>query len=410
MNPALLTLNAGSSSLKFSVFIMNFHKLERIFRGNVEILDKQFKFTVKDKENKPLMEQQFPDDVQSDRHSGALSILLKWLKEQGLDSSIKACGHRVVHGGDYFKTPVIIQPAVLTQLESLIPLAPEHQSYNLAAIKALNQFIPDLFQAACFDTAFHTTQSEVAEAYALPEDLSPIPIKRYGFHGLSYEYISQVLPGYLGSEAAEGKIVIAHLGHGASMCAIQNRRSIATTMGFTALEGLPMGTRCGSIDPGIILYLLDRGMPAETIKKQLYQQSGLLGISGISSDTRLLLSSSSPLAKKAIDVFIYRFQRELGSLTAALGGIDSLVFTAGIGENSQEIRARICEKAEAWLPVALDQKANQSNELKISQSNSKITVWVIPTDEELIIAQHTFNCWRNSTGSNSRLETCPLKK
>lgn len=400
MRPALLVLNVGSSSLKFSLFsILNVDELKLVFQGQVEILDEAFKFSVKNNENKILFEKSISSQkkLRKKAQAFALNTLLNYLKEYITDYTICAAGHRVVHGGETFIAPTIINAHVLTGLEKFVPLAPLHQPYNLEGIRALNEFMPKLFQVACFDTAFHATQPHIAQAYALPDDLSSIPIKRYGFHGLSYEYLAQVAPRYLGSSEAEGKIIVAHLGHGASMCAMRNRQSIATTMGFTALEGLPMGTRCGNLDPGIILYLLHNGMSVESITELLYTRSGLFGVSGISGDVRILLSSTESSAKKAIDLFIYRIQRELGSLVAALEGLDSLIFTAGIGEHSPEIRARVCEKLN-WLSPLLDNAANEKNALKISRKNSKISVWVIPTNEELMIAQHTLNVWKKTKG------------
>jgi acetate kinase len=275
-------------------------------------------------------------------------------------------------------------------LEQLVPLAPLHQPHNLAAIRSIVSIKPDVPQVACFDTAFHCSQPPVAQAFALPRDLTDQGIKRYGFHGLSYEYISSVLPDYVGSRA-DGRVIVAHLGNGASMCAIQNRKSLATTMGFTALDGLPMGTRCGSIDPGVILYLLSElHMDAPGITDLLYYRSGLLGVSGLSSDMRELLTSDSPRAAEAIDLFVYHIQRELGSLAAALGGLDVLVFTAGIGEHAAPIRARVCQDLQ-WLGVQFDETANRSGGPKISNDNSAVSVWVIPTDEDLMIARHTSN-------------------
>lgn len=394
MPSALLTLNAGSSSLKFSLFAIN-NSLERIFYGQVEILNEETKFLVKNDKGESIAEKTLASQTGNKENwqEFALHSLLTYLKEKNSNYTICAAGHRVVHGGDLFITPTVINSEVLEKLETFSILAPLHQPYNIAGIKLLSELMPDIFQVACFDTAFHATQPDIAQAYALPERLSNIPIKRYGFHGLSYEYITQVAPQFLGSEESQGKIIIAHLGHGASMCAIKNKQSIATTMGFTALEGLPMGTRCGNIDPGIILYLLQTGMSVEEITNLLYKQSGLMGISQISGDVRSLLSSNQPLAKKAIDIFIYRMQRELGSLVAALNGLDSLIFTAGIGEHSPEIRSRLCEKM-SWLPLILNQDANLRNDAKISKIGSRISIWVIPTNEELIIAQHAWELWK----------------
>jgi acetate kinase len=285
---------------------------------------------------------------------------------------------------------VLIDASVTAELRRLIPLAPLHQPHNLAAIDALTKLHPGLPQIACFDTAFHHTQSEVATAFALPRRLAAEGIRRYGFHGLSYEYIASVLPDILGSGAAEGRVVVAHLGSGASLCAIRSRRSVATTMGFTALDGLPMSRRCGNIDPGVILYLMqEKGMTAAEVSTLLYNESGLFGVSGISDDMRTLLASDDPSAKQAVDLFVYRIGRELGSMAAALGGIDALVFTAGIGEHAAEIRRRVCEDA-AWLGVDLDQSANAAGGAMITRPGSRTSAWAIPTDEDLMIALHTW--------------------
>jgi acetate kinase len=284
--------------------------------------------------------------------------------------------------------PVRVDATVLAALEKYVPLAPLHQPHNLAPIRALLASSPELPQVACFDTAFHRTQPPVAQAFALPEAITVKGVRRYGFHGLSYEYIAQALPEY-DAASARGRVVVMHLGNGASMCAIAGGASIASTMGFTAADGLPMGTRCGSVDPGVILYMMDElKMDARTIEKVIYEQSGLLGMSGISSDMRTLEASREPQAKAAIDVFIYRIARELGSLVAALGGLDAIVFTAGIGENSRSLRERVCRDA-AWLGVALDVDANERNGPLISTKGSRVSAWTIPTNEELMIARHT---------------------
>jgi acetate kinase len=276
----------------------------------------------------------------------------------------------------------------MTALEAFVPLAPLHQPHNLAAIKAILQRSPELPQVACFDTSFHRTQPAVAQAFALPQRYSEEGVCRYGFHGLSYEYIASVLPGF-DPRAAAGRTIVAHLGNGASMCALKGGRSIASTKGFTAVDGLAMGTRCGALDPGVLLYLMDQHrMDARALENLIYQQSGLLGVSGISSDMRTLLGSSDPRASQAIELFVYRIGRELGSLTAALGGLDALVFTGGIGEKGAPIRAHVCRDA-AWLGVELDEIANDAGGPCISRPESRVTVWVVPTNEELMIAQHT---------------------
>jgi acetate kinase len=293
-----------------------------------------------------------------------------------------------VHGGVEYAAPVRLTAEIVKDLEQFIPLAPLHQPHNLTPIRLLLANRPDLPQVACFDTAFHRHQPEVAQAFALPPEITRRGVRRYGFHGLSYEYIASVLPQF-DSRAAQGRTVVLHLGNGASMCAIQGGNSVSSTMGFTAVDGLPMGTRCGNLDPGVVLYLIDElKMDTRAIEKLLYQQSGLLGVSGVSSDMRSLLDSSEPKAKFAVDLFVYRIGRELGSLAAALGGLDALVFTGGIGEHAVPIRERVC-KAAAWLGVDLDSLANAAAGPRISTAGSRISVWVIPTNEELMIARHT---------------------
>jgi len=383
----LLVINAGSSSIKFSVFEVGERAptLARRYRGEVDGLGVRPRFVARDAAGAPLADETMAATA---RHDDALGASLSWIEARTAETSVVAAGHRVVHGGVQHAEPVRVTPDVLQELEALVPLAPLHQPHNLAPIKALAKLRPDLPQVACFDTAFHTTQPPVAQAFALPYALSEVGIKRYGFHGLSYEYIASVLPEHLG-DGADGRVVVAHLGAGASMCAMHGRRSVATTMGFTALEGLPMGTRTGSIDPGVILHLMsERGMSLAAVTELLYKKSGLLGMSGLSSDVRDLLASDSPRAAWALDVFAYRVGRELGSLTAALGGLDALVFTGGIGEHAAPIRARVCRDA-AWLGLSLDEGANQRGGPCISAAGSPATAWVIPTDEDLMIARHT---------------------
>jgi acetate kinase len=383
----LLVLNAGSSSIKFSVFEIGERAAAPtlLTRGEVDGLGARPRFTARDQTGARLADDRLAAGT---THDDALGTMLAWIEARTAGAEVIAAGHRVVHGGVRYASPVRVTPEVMQELEALIPLAPLHQPHNLEAIKALAKRRPELPQVACFDTAFHTTQSAVAQAFALPRSLGEAGIKRYGFHGLSYEYIASVLPEHLG-EGADGRIVVAHLGAGASMCAMRGRRSVATTMGFTALEGLPMGTRTGSIDPGVILHLMtERGMSIAEVTELLYKKSGLLGLSGVSSDVRDLLASASPHAVRALDVFVYRVGRELGSLAAALGGLDALVFTAGIGEHAAPIRARVCRDA-SWLGVELDEEANQRGGPCISARGSRTTAWVIPTDEELMIARHT---------------------
>ena len=321
-------------------------------------------------------------------HAGAVNHLVEFLQERRADHKLVAVGHRVVHGGVEFTQAALVTPKVISALEKLNPLAPLHQPHNLKPIDIVAKLRPELPQVACFDTAFHRAQPEVAQAFALPAEITARGVRRYGFHGLSYEYIASVLAQF-DAKAAVGRTVVAHLGNGSSMCAMVGALSVASTMGFTAVDGLPMGTRCGNLDPGVVLYLMDElGMDARAIEDLIYKRSGLLGVSGISSDMRALLESDDERARFAIELFTYRIGRELGSLAAAANGIDALVFTAGIGEHSAAIRERVCRDA-AWLGVELDPAANQSGGPRISTAGSKVSVWVIPTNEEVMIARHT---------------------
>ena len=317
-----------------------------------------------------------------------LPLLAEWLNETFAGARIVGVGHRVVHGGPDHGSPVVVTPAILDELRKLEPLAPLHQPYNLGAIDAVAQRLPDVPQVACFDTSFHRGQPAVAELVPLPAELRRGGLQRYGFHGLSYEYIASVLPDIAPAVAA-GRVIIAHLGSGASLCALRDRRSVDSSLGFTALDGLCMGTRPGALDPGVVLYLFQGlGMSAKEVETVLYKRSGLLGISGISNDMRDLLASDAASARLAIDYFVYRAAREIGALTAVLGGLDAIVFTAGIGEHSAVIRRRICE-ASAWLGLQLDQAANDAHATCISSATSKVSAWMIPTNEELMIARHT---------------------
>jgi len=387
MTDAIAVLNAGSSSVKFSVFAERGAGLELTARGQAEGLYTAPRFAAKDGAGKVLGEKSWGDGVRLG-HDGALEHLVAFLRTALADHSLVGVGHRVVHGGLEYAQPVRLDATILAALEKYIPLAPLHQPHNLAPIRALLERSPQLPQVACFDTAFHSGAPPVAQAFALPKAITDRGVRRYGFHGLSYEYIASVLPQH-DERAARGKTVVLHLGNGSSMCAIAGGRSVASTMGFTAADGLPMGTRCGNLDPGVILYLLDElKMDARAIEKLIYQQSGLLGMSGISSDMRTLEANDTPEAKAAIDVFVYRIGRELGSLAAALGGLDAVVFTAGIGENSRSLRERVCRDA-AWLGVELDAAANALSGPRISTAGSRVSAWAIPTNEELMIARHT---------------------
>jgi acetate kinase len=322
-------------------------------------------------------------------HDGAMVAIHNWFASHvGSKAVFCGVGHRVVHGGTAFSEPVLIDARVIAELEALVPLAPLHQPHHIAAIRAVAATAPAVPQVACFDTAFHRTQPRRAQEFALPRESTEKGIRRYGFHGLSYEYIVSVLP-QIAPDNARGKLIVAHLGNGASLCAIEDGRSIATTMGFTPVDGLVMGTRTGALDPGVILYLLQHErLDAPAIEKLLYEQSGLLGVSGLSSDMRTLLASRLPAAKEAVDLFVYRIGRELGSAAAALGGLDALIFTGGIGEHAAEIRARVCRDAR-WLGVALDEAANTVRGPRISSRGSRVSAWVIPTDENLMVARHT---------------------
>ena len=387
MTDAIAVLNAGSSSLKFSLFAERGDEFELTARGQAEGLYTAPRFVAKDGAGKVLGEKSWGEGVKLG-HDGALDHLVAFLRAELAEHHLIGVGHRVVHGGLEYTQPVRLDPAVLAALQKYIPLAPLHQPHNLAPIRALFERSPQLPQVACFDTAFHSGAPAVAQAFALPKAITERGVRRYGFHGLSYEYIAHVLPQH-DERAARGRTVVLHLGNGSSMCAIAAGCSVASTMGFTAADGLPMGTRCGSLDPGVILYLLDElKMDARAIEKLIYQQSGLLGMSGISSDMRTLEAHAAPEAKSAIDVFVYRIGRELGSLAAALGGLDAVVFTAGIGENSRSLRASVCRDA-AWLGVELDAAANDRNGPRISTAGSRVAAWAIPSTAELMIARHT---------------------
>ena len=387
MTDAIAVLNAGSSSIKFSLFRLRSERLELELRGQIEGIYTAPHFIAKDRAGKTLAERSWDEGVALG-HPSALDHLVAYVRERLGGDRLVGIGHRVVHGGLEYTRPVRVSAAVLRTLEKFVPLAPLHQPHNLAPIALLLERLPALPQIACFDTSFHRTNPEIAQMFALPAKLHAEGVRRYGFHGLSYEYVASVLPG-LDARAAAGRTVVMHLGNGSSICAMQSGRSVASTMGFTAVDGLPMGTRCGAIDPGVVLYLMDqRGMDARAIERLIYNESGLLGVSGISSDMRTLLASQEPRAKLAVDLYLYRIRRELGSLAAALGGLDALVFTAGIGENSAAVRERACRDA-AWLGVELDAQANARGGPRLSNSASRVSAWVVPTDEELMIARHT---------------------
>jgi acetate kinase len=385
-NDFALVVNAGSSSLKFCVYRhADSGEWGLDARGQIEGIGVEPRFSAKDSHSVKLVDDQLSAEVCDGR--AALDVLADWLRATYGGGRVLGVGHRVVHGGARFAGPTIISQQVLAELHELIPLAPLHQPYNLAAIEAVYGRLPGVPQVACFDTSFHRSHPAVADLVPLPKELCDSGLRRYGFHGLSYEYIASVLPDVV-PEIARRRVIIAHLGSGASLCALNEGKSIDSTMSFTALDGLCMGTRPGALDPGVVLYLFQsRGLSAKEVESILYKKSGLLGISGISNDMRELVGSSEPGARLAVDYFIYRAAKEIGALTAVLGGIDGLVFTAGIGENSAEIRRRICE-ASSWLSLAIDEEANTSGGPRISTRQSKVSVWVIPTNEELMIARH----------------------
>jgi acetate kinase len=387
MSHYALVLNAGSSSLKFCVY----HEPKGgswalAARGLMEGIGTAPRLSAKNIDGHVLVDQKPETPVRDGRD--ALQAVASWLKSRYGGAPVLGVGHRVVHGGAQYASPTMVTPEVMTELRRLIPLAPLHQPYNLAAIEAVSERLPGVPQVACFDTGFHRSQPAVADVIPLPRELTRAGVQRYGFHGLSYEYIASVLP-QVAPEVAGGRVIVAHLGSGASLCAMKGGRSIDNSLGFTALDGLCMGTRPGSLDPGVVLYLFQTlGMDARQVETILYKKSGLLGISGISSDMRDLEASGEPSARLAVDYFVYRAVKEIGALAAALGGIDGLVFTAGIGENSPEIRRRICESS-AWLGIDLDAAANTGKRTRISTASSRVGVWVIPTNEELMIARHT---------------------
>jgi acetate kinase len=385
--PGILVLNAGSSSIKFLYFLDRPDDPVPLIGGQVEGLNSAPRFVARDGAGHVVEEKAWGEGFDLG-HAGAIRHVRDFLLARSEGYELRAVGHRVVHGGLEHTRPVRLDREVLADLEKLVPLAPLHQPHNLAPIRALLDYLPELPQVACFDTAFHSSNPDVSRRFAIPAELHDAGIRRYGFHGLSYEYVASVLPTF-DARAAAGKTIVCHLGNGSSMCAIDGGRSVASTMGFTAVDGLPMGTRSGALDPGVLLYLMDeRGMDARAIEKLIYSQSGLLGMSGgLSSDMRQLLGSADPRAGTAVQVYVYRIGRELGSLAAALGGLDALVFTAGIGENSAAIREKICRQA-AWLGLDFDADANARGGPRISTAHSRVSAWVVPTNEELMIARH----------------------
>ena len=387
MDDYALVLNAGSSSLKFCVYRRPKSEAWGLSaRGQIEGIGTSPRLSAKSGTGESLANQNLDSSITDG--SKALEVLANWLRAHFGGAHILGVGHRVVHGGPHFSGPVTVTPKVLTQLHELTPLAPLHQPYNLAAIESVTERLPSVPQVACFDTSFHRGQPEVAGVVPLPQEICGKGVHRYGFHGLSYEYIASMLT-EVTPEIAEGRVIVAHLGSGASMCAMKNGKSVDSTLGFTALDGLCMGSRPGALDPGIVLYMCQTlGLSSKEIETILYKKSGLLGISGISNDMRDLLPSSEPRARLAVDYFVYQASKQIGALAAVLGGIDGIVFTAGIGENSAEIRRRICESSR-WLGIRLDEVANQKRGPRISSAISSVSAWVIPTNEELMIARHT---------------------
>ena len=398
----ILVVNAGSSSVKFQIFSVEGEgKLKRLIKGQMDGIGSRPRLRASGADSEPLADRAYPIESVPDVPA-AMAIAGAWLRDE-LRISPMAVGHRVVHGGPDYDRPVLIDHGVVARLERYVALAPLHQPHNLAPIRSLLANFPALPQVACFDTAFHRTHDAVADHYAIPYQLHAEGVRRYGFHGLSYEYVAKTLP-QAAPEIAKGRVIVAHLGSGASMCALKGGRSIESTMGFTALDGLPMGTRPGQIDPGVLLYLIsEKGMSAANAQNFLYRDCGLKGLSGISNDMRELEASEDPNAKLAVDYFVYRVGLNAGMLAAALQGLDAFVFTAGIGENSVRIRARIADQLR-WLGVTLDEAENSRHARLISRSDSRIPVYVIPTDEELMIAQHTLSLLVNASSSSVRHE------
>jgi acetate kinase len=398
----ILVVNAGSSSVKFQIFSVEGEgKVRRQIKGQMDGIGSRPRLRATGADGDSLADRAYPIESVMDIPA-ALGTAGDWLRDE-LRISPMAVGHRVVHGGPDYDRPVLIDHGVVARLERFVALAPLHQPHNLAPIRSLMANFPNLPQVACFDTAFHRTHDAVADYYAIPHQLHAEGVRRYGFHGLSYEYIAKTMP-QIAPDTAKGRVIVAHLGSGASMCALREGRSAESTMGFTALDGLPMGTRPGQIDPGVVLYLLsEKGMSASNVQNFLYRDCGLKGLSGVSNDMRELETSADPNAKLAIEYFVYRIGLNAGMLAAALQGLDAFVFTAGIGENSARIRASVADRL-AWLGVALDPAENSRHARLISRSDSRIPIYVVPTDEELMIAQHTLSLLLNRPSRNPRHE------
>jgi acetate kinase len=391
---SIAVVNAGSSSIKFAVFGAAPTPNLRL-RGLIEGIGATPRASLSDAKGETLLREEPPPEGFD--HAAATQAMMRmaapWLDE----GDIVAVGHRVVHGGPEFSAPLRLTPDIVDRLMTFIPLAPLHQPHNLAVIRAMFAAYPDLPQIACFDTAFHRSQPQIAQAFAIPRKYSEEGVRRYGFHGISYRYVARRLK-EAAPDLAMGRVIVGHLGNGASLCALSAGRSVASTMGFTAVDGLMMGTRCGALDPGVLIYMMDHyRMGARDLEDLIYRQSGLLGVSGLSSDMRSLRAAGAPEAKEAIALFVYRILREIGSLAAALGGLDALVFTGGIGENDQETRAAVAAGC-AWLGVSLDDEANRRHALRISTEGSAVAVLVIPTDEEVEIARSAWEFGRDAAG------------
>lgn len=395
MTRALLSLNAGSSSIKFGLYALGDEGAAgHVAGGQIEGIGTLPRLHARSDDGTSVAERTWTDGAAL-THEALLGALLDWIGDHLGGHRLVAIGHRVVHGGTRFAAPVRVDDGVMAALDALCPLAPLHQPHNLAAIRAMTAIAPDVPQVACFDTAFHRTMPPLATRFALPRPLHDEGIRRYGFHGISYDFIARRLR-EVDPALAAGRVIVAHLGNGASMCAMDNGRSIDTTMGFTALDGLVMGTRAGDLDPGVVLHLIEqKGMSAHAVETLLYKQSGLLGVSGISSDMHVLEESAAPEAEEARALFAYRAGREAGALASSLGGLDGVVFTAGIGEHDAAMRARICARL-GWLGVELDEDANAAHAGVISAAGSAVAVRVMATDEERMIALHTIAALRTS--------------
>ncbi len=390
MSRHVITLNAGSSSIKFALFELNGDGPQALATGLAEMLSEERRLKIHDGAGAVTHEEQWLAGSGIPFHTNALQRILEWRRQAFPGANVVAAGHRVVHGGIYYDAPVLVTDEVLARLRTLVPLAPLHQPHGLAGIEAARAAWPHVQQVACFDTAFHRQHPFVNDVFALPRSFYEEGVRRYGFHGLSYEYVTNRLREISPLHAA-GRVVVAHLGNGASMCAIRDGHSVASSMGFTALDGLPMGTRCGQLDPGVVLYMMaQKHMDANAIRDLLYTQSGLKGLSGLSHDMRELQASDKLEAAQAIEYFVFRIRRELGGLAAVLEGLDAIVFCGGIGEHAWHVRERVLEGME-WIGVELDRFANKAGAAVISSERSRTRVFVIPTDEEAMIARHTIS-------------------